>query len=402
MTNRFFWSCELKLTMVLAIGTVAMADDEVTITRFGRRLDSALAKAVAVSGADLAHTTQLLPDTVAGEMPEKQVASLLRKLDEVMKSRSARRDDLVKLNIYLADDGLREAVVAALRRWVPAGSEPAITFVTSTVRDRDALVALDAVFSADAGDQPFPPARHHLEALGGPTGRSHVSILPRGDVVYVSGQAEEGDLATATRETLAGLSRTLEHLGLNHDHIVSLKCFLQPMNNVDVVDGQIAEFFGEVMIPPVSHVEWISSEKQPIEIELIAWAPPEESAGTVSHINLPWLKTSPIYSRAARIHGDRRIYISGLCADQPGDGQQQVRSIFAQLESLLRETGSDLRHLAKATYYVSQEDPSRQLNALRPKYYDPKHPPAASKAQVHGVGERDRGIAIDMIATPTP
>ena len=78
-----------------------------------------------------------------------------------------------------------------------------------------------------------------------------------------------------------------------------------------------------------------------------------------------------------------------------------MRSIFSQLENILSETGSDLRHLAKATYYVSDADPSAQLNKLRPEYYDPERPPAASKVMVSGVGHPQRGITIDMIAAPT-
>jgi hypothetical protein len=60
-----------------------------------------------------------------------------------------------------------------------------------------------------------------------------------------------------------------------------------------------------------------------------------------------------------------------------------------------------MRHLVKATYYVSDEDASKQLNALRSKYYDPRRPPAASKAMVPGIGVAQRSISIDMIAIPS-
>ncbi|MGE3314127.1 MAG: hypothetical protein AB7O26_03345, partial [Planctomycetaceae bacterium] len=61
---------------------------------------------------------------------------------------------------------------------------------------------------------------------------------------------------------------------------------------------------------------------------------------------------------------------------------------------------SDLKHLAKATYYVTNDDVSGKLTTLRPKYYDPKHPPAASKASVTGVGMEKCTITLDMIAVP--
>ena len=76
-----------------------------------------------------------------------------------------------------------------------------------------------------------------------------------------------------------------------------------------------------------------------------------------------------------------------------------------QLRSILKHKDKDLKHLAKATYYVSDADASGKLNELRPKFYDPQRPPAASKAMVNGVGMKDRSISIDMIgvvATDAP
>jgi enamine deaminase RidA (YjgF/YER057c/UK114 family) len=82
-------------------------------------------------------------------------------------------------------------------------------------------------------------------------------------------------------------------------------------------------------------------------------------------------------------------------------GEPEVTDVFAALERVLRAGGSDMRHLVKATYCVSADDSSVALNALRPRYYDPARPPAASKAAVAGVGQSGRGLLIDMIAVPT-
>ena len=109
---------------------------------------------------------------------------------------------------------------------------------------------------------------------------------------------------------------------------------------------------------------------------------------------------SPVYSKVSRVHGTRRVYTSGLTSSVPGDGATQVRDIFNGLESLLAEAGSDINHLAKATYYVADEDVSKQLNVVRPEFYDPKRPPAASKAMVTGVAVEQRGITLDLIAAP--
>jgi enamine deaminase RidA (YjgF/YER057c/UK114 family) len=112
------------------------------------------------------------------------------------------------------------------------------------------------------------------------------------------------------------------------------------------------------------------------------------------------MQASPIYSRVARINHGPTIYLSGLYGTNGQDAGKEVQELFANLKALLEKSGSDLRHLVKATYYVSTEEASQKLNELRPRYYDPLRPPAASKAMVAGVGRAGRGITLDMIAVP--
>jgi enamine deaminase RidA (YjgF/YER057c/UK114 family) len=109
------------------------------------------------------------------------------------------------------------------------------------------------------------------------------------------------------------------------------------------------------------------------------------------------MTASPIFSRVARINHGKRVYTSGLTGAGK-DGAAEVKDVFAQLGAILKKHGSDFRHLAKATYYVANDDVSKQLNLLRPDYYDPKRPPAASKAPVRGTGRKGSGLVLDMIA----
>ena len=83
---------------------------------------------------------------------------------------------------------------------------------------------------------------------------------------------------------------------------------------------------------------------------------------------------------------------------QARDAAGQVREIFQSLGSVLQKTGSDFEHLAKATYYVSDNEASNKLNDIRPEFYNPRRPPAASKAKVKGVGLPGRTVTLDMIA----
>ena len=57
-------------------------------------------------------------------------------------------------------------------------------------------------------------------------------------------------------------------------------------------------------------------------------------------------------------------------------------------------------HLVKATYYVNDDDLNKWHNTVRPDYFSPRRPPAASKASVSGVGRAGHGIAMDFIVVP--
>jgi len=346
-------------------------------------------QAVRVDDAYLLHTAQLLP-TVDINDAKAQTLNLLEQLDAILEPIKSAPSDVVKLNVYVNNIDAQKEFAAQLRRWSP-NATPAVAYVVSKLPNKSALVACDAVAVArQVKDIPVKSDREPMQT----------AILPPGDVLYVSGQAEAGSLAEATAATLTSLDRTLNHHQLSKDYIAQVKCFLQPMAQAKIVNREIAKFFGDMPIPPVVHVEWISGSR-PIEIEVLAWAPRSKTKSSVSYSTPPWMKSSPVFSRVARIHGDQRIYISGLYSKATGDGSAQVESIFEQLKAILSDAGSDLRHMAKATYYVSDNDPSTALNRLRPKFYDPNRPPAASKAKVHGVAMSGRGISIDMIAAPT-
>ena len=216
-----------------------------------------------------------------------------------------------------------------------------------------------------------------------------VGVLPAGPRIFVAGQASpDTDLVKATRKTLEELNETLKFLDLGRTRVVRLKAFMQPMTveSVALVERAVAEFFSGADVPPMSVVAWTSGRDVPIEIEMVvagqgAVGPPAE------YLTPPFLKVSPLYSRG----GSRRLrfadlYVRILWSAPRRAARVEVESIFDTMGAILAETGCDMRHLVKATYYVSDEVVSRALNEVRPRYYDPKRPPAASKAFVAGVG----------------
>lgn len=47
---------------------------------------------------------------------------------------------------------------------------------------------------------------------------------------------------------------------------------------------------------------------------------------------------------------------------------------------------------------MSDDDAGKAFDKLRPEFFVPQRPPAASKVTVHGVGQSDRTLSMDMIA----
>lgn len=359
------------------------------------------AAVVVASSLPLAHTAQVLPldrdgKVIAPGQIAVQTAATLDSLDAVLRAAQSSLDQAVKVNVVVArtEDVVEVSKVFEKRL---AKARPALSFVVGQLSHREALVALDAVAVAGLKPAGGEVARIPVESLPGVRGGTHVAVLPPGPRVYIAGQAERGKgLAEATRKTLESLRATLKFLDLKDEQVVQLKTFVKPMSAVPDVEREIVAFYGGRKAPPVVHVEW--SSDQSIEIELIAAAPEGKRAATVDYLTPPFMKASPVYSRVARLNSGRVVYVGGLYSGAEADAVAEVKSIFTDLERLVQAGGSDLKHLVKATYYVSTDAASQQLNELRLKYYDPQRPPAASKAVVAGVGRPGRSLTIDMIA----
>ena len=74
------------------------------------------------------------------------------------------------------------------------------------------------------------------------------------------------------------------------------------------------------------------------------------------------MTASPVFSRVARMAAGPTIYTSGLYGASRGNGGAETREIFEHLRELLGKTGSDFKHLVKATYYVSSDEAGAKLN----------------------------------------
>jgi enamine deaminase RidA (YjgF/YER057c/UK114 family) len=175
------------------------------------------------------------------------------------------------------------------------------------------------------------------------------------------------------------------------------------MSSVAEVQEEIVRYYGgdKLNTPPLVFVEWKSTS--PIEIELIAWGG-DANADAVEPLEFlaaPGLKPSPLFSRVARVHRGGTIFLGDIYGPGKANAAAQTEASFERLKLLLEKTGSDLTHLAKATYYVTDDEISKAHNEVRPKHYDPERPPAASKAMVGGTGRAGVRYVMDMIAVPS-
>ncbi len=337
------------------------------------------AKAQAVpAGTQLLHTGQVFP-SVAGALDD-QVRDCIKALAKM----TGGLDQIVRLHGVIAPEVTEADLMKSLQSCFPDDAKrPVLTLVRSSIEKSGRLVGFDAV----------------ARAVDGYQASGNSAVLPSGGRIDIAGQAEKADetLPKATTATLESLERTLEFLGSDRSRIVQLKAFYQPAPDGAMRVRQAVKEFFEGLAPPLVLVEWNMS--LPIEIEAVAAIGPDSQKG-LNYRTPPGMTTSPVYSRTAIVQGRfDTIYTSGLFAPEGTPFPDQAKPVFDQLREILDQTGSDMRHLTKATYYVSHPEANKSLDLIRPTLYDPARPPAASKAGVLGViPGKGQGLVLDMIA----
>jgi len=349
-----------------------------------------LAEAVIVKGrnAPLVFTDQIRPRNPS-ESVSKQLSDVIHQLGENLAAAKSGWGALVRMHFYVRTDAVADEIRKVLARAFKDVHKPAATFVRGELEFPEVAFVLDVVsLSGEVG---------HAAAI---RRTPRAVVLPPGPLLYISGEAVGGAIEEATGNTLAALEATLKFAGCDWPDVAQLKSFVAPMTAVDTVRSAISRYLAGRPIPMLVFVEW-KATSSPIEIELVAAVPKargDAMTQTVEHLNPPSVTTpSKVFSRAAMVKTDRLIYTSGYYGDGPDTGAR-IRDIFTKLRALAEQAGGNLEHLVKATYYVNDAESSKLLNDIRPEFYSPQRPPAASKAIVQGVGRDGRNITIDMIA----
>lgn len=361
-------------------------------------IEATMTMSTATKGSQL-HTTQLFPVDAAGKLigegdVNAQARAVVANLSNVCSVAKVRLGDIVKVNAFVTNP----EIVPAVRKELGTINAAYCVVLQKELPLPGAMVALDAVATIEAPDA---AAVSHIKAsaIHGMPGRAHAAVLPAGRTVYISGQAEDDPvLGVATAKTLDSLLKTLAWLGLDKSHVVNVKTFTKPMAAIGDVNAAIDIFF-EGKTPAVIHTEWMNTSPA-IEIEMVAFAPPgtaTQATGPIAYLTPPGMTESPVYSKVTVIENAGTTYLSGLVGPPDVTAEEQIHHIFRAMSTGLATVNASMTDLVKATYYCVTEESSTKLGEIRPQYYDPKRPPAASRSLVAGSGIGAESIVVDMI-----
>jgi len=401
--RRLVAAVPLAMVAVLAAPTVSAAQGVRLRAIVTEDAAPGTAGAVVVEEGALVHTALLLPDDAEGRLRGGNDVRLqaLRVLENLQTALAAARtgvDRLVRLHIYLTDGSARPAIERLLAERFTGAHKPAVTFVENAPVRKGVLVAMDAIAAAPASpDGQARPARHVVQGLAKQArDGAHVAEQPPGPFAVVAGLASTGEFEAGIAGTMEQLRAALESVGLSFQHVVQIKSYVRDVNRADQLRDIVAGHF-QGTAPPQVVTEWLGTGA-PAEIELIASMAgtrptPAAVESRVTYVE-PLLSR---YSRVAVAWGGRPVFVSGLYG-RSADPVGQVAEMFDQLRRVLETAGSDLRHLVKATYYVTDTTADERINTIRPTLYDAKRPPAASKIRVRGTGRPGKGSTMDLVA----
>ncbi|MCP4855545.1 MAG: hypothetical protein GY903_13725 [Fuerstiella sp.] len=390
-----------QLTFGFAVFAVSFAVNALVavgdLTHYSKP-ESAFSYAVTVERGDLAYTRQIL--AIDADPGDFGAGELIKKLETIAALRDAKLSDVVRLNIFLADE--RKVLRAAAEKMVvdhwPAGKTPALTFIPGRIPGNVPL-ACDAVIALNQESQNVVPITDS-EAKSQLKVAAFVAPAAR-DIIYASGRAMKGK---AYEESVplaidALLKDYVFTQGATRNDVLQIRAYIGDLDHWVKAKKLIQQTLAADVAPPIVFIQWARNDS--VEIEFITSAPYKaKTTETVSFKTPKTLKKSPVFSRIALLHSDTLTFMSGMVGSTNHNPEMQVASLFDELQLRAKAVGSDLRHLVKATYLVSDQHVDQAVNALRPNYYDPERPPAASKIFRKSIGVDGRHLLVDMITVP--
>ncbi|WP_432160702.1 RidA family protein [Streptomyces sp. NRRL F-5630] len=125
------------------------------------------------------------------------------------------------------------------------------------------------------------------------------------------------------------------------------------------------------------------------------------------HVRPPGSPPVNGYSHAVAVPGPLVVVSGQVPLDAEGalvgenDTEAQVRQVYANLATALEAAGSDLAHVVKYTFFLT--DLARDLpvlRAVRDEHQDPARPPASSLVQVAALAHPAFRVEIEALAVP--
>jgi enamine deaminase RidA (YjgF/YER057c/UK114 family) len=364
-----------------------------------------MSSAVVIDDLPLVHTAQVFASGPAAQPPkgsaDAQLARTFENLESALAAAGANLDSIVRLNINLAEDGVRPAAEKALARRFRGKAKPVVTFVTGALRLPGAVVAMDAVAAVSGRAARTGEVTTHVSrALPGEPRETHAAVLPVGPTLFVSGRAARGESREGARATMDQLDADLKLLELTRADIVQVKAFVSPGDAAEDARAGIRDYFGDAVVPPLVFVQWATAVRQ-VEIELVVAAGTEAAARErpiVEYITPPTDRANPSFTRLVRVNRGKFVYMPGYFGAEGQAPDAQLRGIFAQMRDTLSKAGSDFEHLAKATYYTTDDATAKMLGPARAEVFNPKRPPASSALRVVSTSRAGATATVDMIA----
>ena len=317
-------------------------------------------RAVVVQGVPLVHTRQLLPEDRNGKMVEgsvdKQIDQLLANIDAVLTDSGSSMSKLIRLNVYALSPATITRFQEVLAKKLDPSVRPAMTTILTAMPHPGALVAADAL--AAGSDKGPGVVRQRCQTVGGDKDYADAAVYAarrRGLFLGPAGRRRAHDDGRHQVDDHADEdARSVEALACRRG--CKLKVFCKPASAADDVMRELKKFFPGQMVPPVLFIEWLTTI--PVEIEMVARLPQDKKpAGSLVHYNPPDCVSFPSFSRIALVYTDRQIYIGGLFGQ--GASKEEGENLFAKLGEVLSKAGSDPLHMAKASYYVTDDNSAR-------------------------------------------
>ncbi len=184
--------------------------------------------------------------------------------------------------------------------------------------------------------------------------------------IFVSGQVGQGDtLREHVESAFAGVVRRLEQAGATPEDVVKVRIFVkdfEPEQYPVVAEVRLATFpEGHWPTSTMIGVRELFAETLRVEIEAIAVV-----AEAGADLEIERFNPANGFSGAVAVtaHGVKTVYVAGQVGG--GDGlADQTAAVWGRVGQQLEAAGASLADLVKATTYIVDFDPERDLASYR-------------------------------------